>query len=277
MNDWNRSSLAEDGLYSFQKNTFVETLDKIERIFNIRIAAHKEHQSFGYYIDNPEQLYSSDTFIWLLHSLQAGVMMCKYKSLQSRFVIEEFPSSITMMKPITDAMTRNLRVFIRYKKYDDKPYCEHTIEPYCIKTYKHRFYVLGRMSSGRFCMFAFDRIIDIKITYEEFFIDEDFDAKEFFKPFYGVFTSHRGLQITDITIRAHGNAQHYLRDVPLHSSQREIGQGENYADFQITIYPTTDFLGDIIQQAGRLEIIAPDNVRQQVKEILADSLKIYED
>ena len=70
-----------------------------------------------------------------------------------------------------------------------------------------------------------------------------------------------------IIIRAKGDARYYLADVPLHHSQRLMKVKEDYADFSLTLYPTNDFIGDILQQQTRLEIMSPAWLREKMKEI----------
>lgn len=149
------------------------------------------------------------------------------------------------------------------------------ISPYCIKTFKSRIYVLGRFDSGRFCIFSLDRIEDIEILDDSFEPYESFGARDFFAHCYGVFLPDEEASIESVTFRAYGDAKYYYRDIPMHPSQRELFDCEEYADFEVTLFATNDFVGDIIQQAGRLEIISPVHLRSKVAAIVCNMANQY--
>lgn len=98
-------------------------------------------------------------------------------------------------------------------------------------------------------------------------------AKDFFYHVYGVMHSHENIPLEDVVIKAINGQQKYLNDVPMHHTQREIYREDSYSLFQITIYPTNDFIGDILQQGGRLIVMKPVWLKNKLKEI---AHKMYE-
>ena len=70
-----------------------------------------------------------------------------------------------------------------------------------------------------------------------------------------------------IIIRARGDCPNYLNDTPLHESQEIVEVTDEYTDFKLCMHPTRDFIGDILQQAGRIRVVSPQSLKDKLKAI----------
>ena len=70
----------------------------------------------------------------------------------------------------------------------------------------------------------------------------------------------------------------------LHHSQRELASGEithadssttPYTDFSFDIRPTADFLGQLLSYGDGIEILEPQELREKMKNLIAENLKRY--
>ena len=175
---------------------------------------------------------------------------------------------------IVEAMKHGRRLLMTYGKYGEEPR-QRMVEPYCIKLYQRRWYLLGRVEKGRMKVFAFDRIMSLEPTGESFTLDPDFHAGEYFAESYGV-VRMEGVKAVRIVLRAYGDEGCYLRSLPLHGSQREVGSGEGYADFEYCLQPTLDLCGYILSRGKRLQVLAPAELATQVHQMLRDAAAQYE-
>lgn len=244
------------------RQTLKADIERIASLFGIVIEVKRGYQEAIYSISNPEVLRTDRLVRWLVKILQTrdNVLLCT--DIFERVILEDFPSEHGMFLPIIRAMKNNRKIEIVYKRYRSSEGKTHLIDPYCIKTYKHRYYVLGKFDNGTKCMFSFDRIDNLTLTKEVFEMDPDFDAEEYFKKYYGVFFGSKDSKEEIVVIRAFDDEPDYLLDVPLHHSQYIIDTTDNYTDFGILIVPTRDLVGDILQQGDRLEIIEPNWLRK---------------
>ena len=274
LEDWCRSYISDFGELTFSRSTFCNEIEMIERMFNIHIKYIQEGSRGGYYIVPSKSVYSYKLHQWMLGMMKTSLTVSKCIHLYDRFIIDEYPSEGGMLAPIIGAIEGNRKLSIFYHRYGMQP-ARRKIAPYCIKTFKNRIYVLGRFDSGRFCIFSLDRIEDIEILDDSFELDESFDARQFFLHCYGVFLPDEDAMIENVKFRAYGDAKFYYRDAPLHRSQRELYDCEDYADFEVTLFATNDFIGDIIQQAGRLEILSPAHLRSKVAAIVCNMASQY--
>ena len=175
------------------------------------------------------------------------------------------------MQLAVEAMRRSVCIKIRYRRYGRTEDSELTVEPYCIKLFRRRWYLLSHTGKG-YMVLSFDRITDITLTDEPFTVDPDFDADSFFSEYYGVMVDAR-IPLTRIVLRAYGNERYALRDLPLHHSQRLLEEGDEYVDFELFLRPTTDFLAHILSRGRWVEVIFPDAIAQQISDMHRDAIK----
>ena len=256
------------------RNTFIRHRNAIENIFGIFIECDRKN-GYNYYIGNPNVLTEDSIQNWMLSTLSVNHVISESLSLQKRILLEPIPSANGYLKPIIDAMKKKRLIIIDYHKYGAEESKEYVLAPYCIKLYHRRWYVLGRYESGEYRIFSFDRIKGLTISNDGFELDEDFDAEDYFSECYGVVRDEEK-PVERIVLRAYGDESLYLRDLPIHHSQVEIGSGKGYTDFECYVRPTLDFCGQILSRGSRIQVLKPKSFADQIHQMLADALKKYE-
>lgn len=270
---WSRSRYF-DGK-ELERHQFKDDTVRIGDMFDVNIECSQKcsHNAF-YYVTNPEILYKSSQIRWLTQCLHMKFLLIDSASLSSRIILEDFPSENGNFETISDAMKLNRKIKFEYRPYGKEDFVPRTISPFFIKTYKYRFYVLGRFDSGFFCTFSFDRMRNVEVTDEEFFFDKSTDIDDLLKDYFGVYLCDK-TPVQRIVVRAYKNQPMYLRDVPLHQSQREIFCCEEYTDFEYRIAPTNDFIGALLQQGDRFEVISPQSLRDDMQGRIESMLARY--
>ena len=257
------------------RTTFNRHKDAIEDIFGIIIDCDKR-DGFKYYIANKCVLREDTVQNWMLSSMTVHTALQERMSLQKRILLEEIPSGYKYLQPILEAMKSNRCINFAYQKYSDeeaKPYL--AAEPYCLKIYKRRWYLLAK-SGQLFRTFSLDRIRSLEIIEESFQLDKDFDAEAFFYDYYGVYRDEK-TPPQQVVIRATDEERPYLRDLPLHHSQKEICTTADYSDFAYFLSPSDDFIAEILRKRDRLYVIAPAELRQKVARYVKEMGKNYEE
>lgn len=150
--------------------------------------------------------------------------------------------------------------------------------------FKQRWYILGHFhrdatdekpESDYFGVFSFDRILKMSMTDIKFQIDPDFDAQTYFDECYGVLVGD-GTKPERIVIRAYGYERYYIRDLPIHKSQREIGQGENFADFELFMRPTVDLSGHLLSRGNQVKVLSPQWLADELHDMHLEAALMYE-
>ena len=251
---WQENKYISDGL-PMNKRTFMRYRNEIESLFGLEISI-VPHSKYKYAISNLNDLYDDSIHQWMMRTLVVRQMLIDNTQLHDRILLEPIPSGEFHLTTIIESMKDNKRVEVYYKKYEDADVRLWKLSPYCLKMYNRRWYMLGKTDKGTLCTFALDRMEEVKTSNETFMMDPDFRASEYFCNMYGI-CRNSDSKIQRIVIRTYNDEHHYLRDLPIHESQREIGRGENYVDFELKVYPTMELAGFILSRGKRMEVIRP--------------------
>ena len=133
----------------------------------------------------------------------------------------------------------------------------------------------GASKDSGYRTFSFDRIVSVQILKEKFKMPKDFDPKEYFADCFGVMRGEDKWPVQRIVLRAYGNEPHYMDDLPIHSSQKVLGYGDGYVDYEVRMCPTSDFMGYVLSRGKWLRVISPQSVADDVNNRLLEAAERY--
>lgn len=250
------------GGVAMARNTFMRHKQAIEDMFGLYIECNT-HNGYRYYIGNEHVLHESSVQNWLLSTLTVGNLISESRGLQQRILLENVGADSRLLEQIIRAMRNGQTAEIGYQRYQQTEERRYSVEPYCLKLFHQRWYLLAR-TRGDFRVFALDRITRFKLTNHRFEPDPYFDAEDFFSECYGVVVGD-GSQPQRIVVRAFGREQYALQDLPLHHTQRLIGQTDDYTDFELTLRPTADFIAHLLSRGRWLRVVQPRELADEVR------------
>ena len=194
------------------------------------------------------------------------------RGLHDRILLESIPAEGETLRLVVEAMQRSVKLHLIYRSYRSSTDTEWTVEPYCIKLFRRRWYLLCHIADKGFMVLSFDRINSMELTDETFVVEPSFDAEAFFAEYFGVMTDDR-IPLQRIVVRAYGNERYALRDLPLHPSQKLVAEADNHVDFELKLRPTTDFLAHILSRGRWVKIISPDDIAQKINDMHREALE----
>ena len=256
---WLRTEMSEG--VEFSRTTFRRHRAEVEEMFGIIIDCDSENR---YYIDDTEMLREESVQKWMLSTLTVSNIVSEARGLHNRILLESIPSESEHLQTVVEAMRENRCLSICYQRYGKTETSRWMVEPYCIKLFRRRWYLLGRLEDGAFLTLSFDRIQEMQMTDRTFVLDEDFDAQTYFSNYYGIMQGGNEPK-QRIVLRAFGNERYAIRDLPLHHSQKEVGVGDDYVDFEVHLHPTSDFLAQILSRGRWLKVMEPEDIALKIK------------
>ena len=254
--------------------TFIRIKNAIEEMFGIIIKCDPK-DNYIYYISNPEVLKDNSTQSWMLQTLSVNNVLIDSLSIKDRLVLEEIPGGTEYLQTIIKAIKDNHLLNITHQSFEATEAKTMIIEPYCLKLFRQRWYLLGKIapSYDELRIFALDRITELEESEQSFEIDPNFQADNFFSYFYGTFI---GGNPTRIVLRAHGIKMiRLLRTLPKHHSQQEITTTNEYSDFEYFLVPSFDFRQAILKEGSELEVLEPQSFRDEIREELKKTINRY--
>ena len=268
---WLQTDMSEG--ITLSRTTFFRHKSAIEDIFGIYIECDKKNGN-KYYIGNAHVLDEDSIQNWMLSTLSVGNILSESQSLNHRILLENIPSGDKTLQQVIKAMKDNRCMMINYQRYTATNSSSFLLEPYSIKLFRQRWYLIGKLSNGFLSTFSLDRIKGIKLLEKKFKMPDDFDAADFFHDSYGIVVDNH-VKLQRIILRAYGYEPYYLRDLPLHHSQREINRTDDYSDFELTLKPTTDFKSRLLSRGEFLEVLEPQSLADEIIEWHQKAIERY--
>ena len=259
---WLKTEMSEG--VEMARTTFYRHKCAIEDIFGIYIDCDKKNGN-KYYIGNEQVLREDSVQNWMLSTLSVGNMVEESQSLHNRILLEHVPSGGEKLQQVIKAMKENCKISLTYRRYGSSENDTRTLAPYCVKLFRQRWYLVGSNDEGMKRTFAFDRIEKVELLDEKFKMDEDFDAAEFFSDSYGIVVDDK-MAPERIVLRAYGYERYYLRDLPLHASQKETASTADYAEFELRLKITPDFKSKLLSRGEWVEVLEPKSLADEITE-----------
>ena len=272
LNDrWVNTSISDGE--TMHRNTFRRYCESIEDMFDIRIQCNR--RDFSYYIDDGSDFHGNSLKHWLLSTMTVASVVGESRQIQGRILLENVPSGELFLSGITQAMEHGHTLLMRYKKFTDAQSYETEVEPYCLKLFHQRWYLLAnKIQEATVKTYSLDRIQSVKETSRRFSVGKDFDAKDYFRYDYGVFHG-KPEEVQDILVRTYKGLGDYYRTLPLHASQKEVASTGTYVDFSYRLCPTYDFMQELMSQGENLEVLSPQSLREKIMQKLSEALSRY--
>jgi predicted DNA-binding transcriptional regulator YafY len=196
------------------------------------------------------------------------------KELNRQILFEPVPAGEQFLAPIIEALRDKHAIQMTYQSFDKTHPSTFVVEPYCLKMFKQRWYLLAYSPDmDRKLVYALDRMHEVEITKQKYELPNDFDAEFYFRNTYGVSFAEEQPEEVKISISA-GQAN-YLRTLPLHPSQKEEERNEEYSVFSYYVVPTFEFCQELYQYGSDVEVLAPEKLRQEFARDAAKTNKIY--
>lgn len=262
---WERSSLSDGN--SLPKKTFHNHKDAIEEIFDIIIVCDAK-DSYRYYIENSEDIDNGSLRNWLLNTFTINNLISESQKLKNRIQFEDTPSGQQYLTPIIEAMRDSKKMGITYQSYWKEYTSTFEIEPYFVKIFKQRWYVVAYSEGmGHIMIYALDRILQLSVTKNRFDYPKDFNPEEFFHNCYGIINDEN-IEPCTVKIKTNSYQAKYLRGLPLHHSQKEIELNDDTTIFEYYIKPTFDLKKELLSMGAEIEVLEPEWFRVEIKEIV---------
>ena len=236
--------------------------DAVEELFDIEIKYSRTQR--GYVIADREGIYNMGMRKWLIQTFSVNNILHESQELKNRILLEDVPSGQQHLTTIVDAMRESVALLMTYQSFwMDEP-ATFEVEPYCVKLFEQRWYMLGKSEGyDDLRIYALDRIKALEPTERKFKLPKKFDAAKFFEDYYGIIISDDDYDVCPVALLADAKQSNYLRTLPLHHSQVEVERNDKYSIFEYRLCPTFDFRQKVLSMGGSIEVLAPQELVYQ--------------
>lgn len=250
---------------TYSRRTFNNHREAVEEVFGIRIECNRS--TSRYFIGSTDDITDDNAeTAWLINTFTVNNMLSLGKErLSGRVSVEDIPSGHRHLTSIMEAMTENREIKIQYQKYTSAESDSYTLRPYAVKEFAKRWYIVAYCIERKgLRVYGLDRIRHLELTGESFRMPKNFDVDELFSTSFGIYIPEE--KGRTITFRTSPTDARFLRDLPLHSSQREISSDGESVTFSIFVYPNKALVMEFCKYGSGLEVLSPEDIRTQVAE-----------
>ncbi|MBE6217661.1 MAG: WYL domain-containing protein [Bacteroidales bacterium] len=268
----------------YSRRTFNNHREAIYDVFGITIGCNRSTNR--YFIEYSDDVSDENAeTAWLINTFTVNNMLALGKErLSGRVSVEDIPSGHTFLTSVMDAMTGSHEIVIDYHKYTRAESEQFTLRPYAVKEVAKRWYIVAYcLERKALRVYGLDRVTSLEITDKTFRMPKDFDVDEIFATSFGIYLPD-GPGRT-IIFRATEKEARFLRDLPIHSSQKELNirevraldleSMEGMVYFSIFVCPNTDLTMEFCRRGARVEVISPADVRDAVSKELREAARLY--
>ena len=248
---------------NYARRTFNNHREAVEELFDIRIRC--ERSTNRYFISGAAGMEDSDaSAAWLINTFTVNEMLSLSRErLSGRVSVEDIPSGQRYLTAIIGAMTENSELKIAYRKYTSDEVSEYTLQPYAVKESARRWYLVAWCHEREAVrVYGLDRIVNLEHTGRQFRMPQDFDVDALFATNFGVYLSSE--RPVEIVFKASVKEAGYLRDLPIHPSQKETGNDGERITFSIFVRPNESLLMELFRLGSRIEVVSPDPIREKL-------------
>lgn len=243
--------------------TFHKWRIAVEEMFGLVIECERKG-GYHYYIANAEELKEGNIRNWLLGTISVSNLLVDNQHLKDRILLEEIPSGQIYLAQIIEAMKNSNVINMTYHSYWRDNSNNFDVEPYCVKLFRQRWYLLGRSPyKNKIMIYALDRIQELWVTDAKFELPASFNANEFFSEYFGVNIGN-DIDVETVKLKVASYQANYIRAVPLHHSQKEVEINENYSIVELWLRPSDDLIREILWHGEAIEVLAPMEFREEI-------------
>ena len=268
---WLDSDLSEGTELS--RRTFINNIHSIEELFEINIECGS---GYRYNIEYGDCFDEGSTRSWMLNAFSLHAMVSNSRKLKERVLLEDMPSGRNFLEDIIKAMRDNHVIFISYYSYNSEKYYEFDIHPYFVKAFKKRWYVVAYSpGTDDIRCYALDRMENVIISDKVFKMPKDLEPAEYFKDCFGIINNEDS-EVQKVVLKIDAFQSNYIRNLPLHESQKEMKRTDEYSIFEYHLKPEFDFEQEIFSNMDTMEVLEPQRLREEITQRLKNLTGKYQ-
>ena len=144
-----------------------------------------------------------------------------------------------------------------------------------MKAFKKRWYVVAYSpGTNDIRCYALDRMENVIISEEVFKMPKNLEPAEYFKDCFGII-NNKDSEVQKVVLKVDAFQSNYIRNLPLHDSQKETKRTDEYSIFEYHLKPEFDFEQEIFSNMDAMEVLEPLWLRDEVTEKLRNLAEKY--
>ncbi|HNS13654.1 MAG TPA: WYL domain-containing protein [Bacteroidia bacterium] len=262
--------------FGISGRTLQRDIEQIRIEFGVEIKYDRSRN--GYLIDKNESI-DLDSFLGFLDTVATADLLTeslKESKTSLRHIAFESEGNFHgagLLKDILFAIRNKRKISFVHHNYIADTRKNYRIDPYLLKEYQNRWYVVGKVEDKHFRTFGIDRIEDLRISTEVFKTNGKEDAASLFDNIIGL--SYSEGKVEEVILSFQPVQGKYVKSLPLHRSQKIIKDDKKSLVISLDLIPNFELRQKILMMGETVKVLKPAKLAAEIKRSLANALKQY--
>lgn len=265
--------LLDDTLtVGFSKRTLQRDIREIRNLFGIDIGYSRTNG--GYFI-TPNEM-DSQNFERMIESIDLFNSLKLSQDLKPYIHLEnQKPLGTENLYGLLHAIKNRLKIRFSYKKYEEAEESARHADPYALKEFKHRWYLIANdLGARKIKCFGLDRMTGLEITNAAFDYPESFRVEDYYRHYFGIFSPDDS-KPEEVILSFYPEQGNYIKSMPLHASQEILVDDDKEFRIKLFICVTFDFIMQLLSYGDYLKVLSPDSLVKKIREEHRRAFKLY--
>jgi predicted DNA-binding transcriptional regulator YafY len=266
-----RESAIQGYNFTISKRTFDRDCEDIASIYGIDIKYDFSIRKYRLVEDELPEVRNR-----FLESLDVLSALSSANNLQEIVHFENRrPQGTEHLHGIVHAILNRRKISFTHQKYWDKTETQRTLEPYALKEFKNRWYVVGKdLNDNRIKSFGLDRMSNLDIQNSTFKMPNNFSVREHYRNCFGIVGPRRE-KPEEVILSFDPVQGKYIKSMKLHGTQDVLEDTDKELKIKLTVHITFDFVQEILSHGSGVKVLKPASLVEKIKETLNRSLSMY--
>lgn len=272
-NQFDYLQMQDDNLQiGFSKRTLQRDIKEIRNVFGIDIEYSKSNK--GYYISQSEtenmNFHRMMEAFDMFNSLNLAQDLKPFIHLEKRR-----PQGTENLYGLLHAIKNILKIKFTYQKFWEEELSQRLVEPYALKEFKNRWYVLAKDSKdNNIKSFALDRLTNLEITTQHYQYPANYSIEQNYRYCFGII-SPNGLDPQDIILSFDPFQGKYIKSLPLHETQEVLLDNDQEVRIKLKLCLTHDLVMELLSLGDNMKVIDPKSLADQIKQAHEKAYRQY--
>lgn len=272
-----KETLNNHGL-ACSDRTIQRDLESIRNEFGIEISYDRTCR--GYRIDDTNSL-NQETFLRFLETAHlAELLGDNLNKSQSALSYVQFENTgalqgIHWLKDLLIAVYEHRKIVFTHENYQKETIKQVRLNPYLIKEYQSRWYVVG-IPDGmtEFRTYGIDRISNLQVLHEKLRYRKADVPSAYFDQAIGVVYS--GDPPEKVVLKFTPLQGKYVKALPWHPSQTILKEDETGLEIQLEVVINYELVRMILMHGNTVKVLHPKSLIKEIKKHLQKSIQQYQ-
>ncbi|HNX54547.1 MAG TPA: WYL domain-containing protein [Prolixibacteraceae bacterium] len=183
------------------------------------------------------------------------------------------PAGTENLYGLLHAIKNQCRIKFTYHKFWEEIPSQRIGEPYALKEFKSRWYVLLKeQNSNTIKSFALDRLTNLEVSNKTFEFPKDYNVEESYRYCFGIISPNE-VEPQEIILSFSSYQGKYIKTLPLHSTQEVLIENKSELRIKLHLCITHDLVMELLSFGAEMKVLQPSSLAD---EIMKAHKKAYE-